>query len=56
MPLSSEILWQGVGSHESDELNGKIRKYFYRAHKTCHDGLTAEEETSLDSALIDNLQ
>lgn len=29
------------------------RSYFYRMHKACSDGITPEEETDIDSILID---
>lgn len=29
------------------------RSYFYRAHKSCYEDLTSEQETAIDSILID---
>jgi hypothetical protein len=32
---------------------GDSRSYFYRLHKACRDALTPEQETNIDSVLID---
>lgn len=32
---------------------GDVRSYFYRMHKACRDGLTEQQETNIDSILID---
>lgn len=34
-------------------LVGDNRSYFYRTHKTCYERLSSEEQTQLDSILID---
>lgn len=39
---------------DDENLGGRdTRSYFYRVHKQCYEGLNAEEETALDSTIID---
>ncbi|CAG0946253.1 hypothetical protein ANRL1_02870 [Anaerolineae bacterium] len=34
---------------------GDSKSYFYRTHKSCYDNLTPENETELDSFIIDTI-
>lgn len=34
-------------------LEGDDRSFFYRTHKTCYESLTEDEQTKLDSLVVD---
>ncbi len=38
---------------QNDQGQAGGRSYFYRVHKACYEALTPEQETALDSVIID---
>lgn len=48
--LISPVVTVSLMLYDADD-----RSYFYRMHKDCHDALTEQQRTDLDSLLIDAL-
>lgn len=37
-------------------MHNPNRSYFYRVHKSCHEGLSQQEQDDLDSSFVENSQ